>query len=171
MPTEPRTIPVSLLCVGFTWRRATALAVGLVRPSRHPIPAVGELSPKAFWALGCPFAESLPCRGHMTTFDLRFPTLSPPCGERILCPWGGGMWRAPRGPHIQQAAQVDRPFPPPLPTICCCCLCWLAGWLAATLHTSLARTWARNPSLVQHALGPKVMCSPTTEGPSLLESI
>ena len=46
----PRTVPVSLRCVGSTRRRATALSIGQGRPSGHPIPAVGEPSPPA--ALG-----------------------------------------------------------------------------------------------------------------------
>ena len=44
---SPRTFPVSLLCVGSSQRRATALAVGQVRPSGHPIPAVRDPSPAA----------------------------------------------------------------------------------------------------------------------------
>ena len=44
---SPRTFPVSLLCVGSTQRRATVLAVGQVRPSGHPEPAVRGLSPTA----------------------------------------------------------------------------------------------------------------------------
>ena len=42
-----RTFPVSLLCVGSTQRRATALAVGHVRPTGHPKPAVRNPSPMA----------------------------------------------------------------------------------------------------------------------------
>ena len=44
---SPRTCPVSLLCVDSTQRRANAFAVGQVRPSGHPKPAVRYLSPTA----------------------------------------------------------------------------------------------------------------------------
>ena len=44
---SPRTCPVSLLCVEYTQRKATAFAVGQVRPSSHPKPAVRCLSPAA----------------------------------------------------------------------------------------------------------------------------
>ena len=44
---SPRTCPVSLLCVESTQRKATAFAVGQVRPSGHPKPAVRYLSPTA----------------------------------------------------------------------------------------------------------------------------
>ena len=37
---SPRTCPVSLLCVESTQRKANAFAVGQVRPSGHPKPAV-----------------------------------------------------------------------------------------------------------------------------------
>ena len=40
-------LPVSLLSVGSTQRRVTALAVGQVRPSGHPKPAVRNPSPTA----------------------------------------------------------------------------------------------------------------------------
>ena len=45
---SPRTFPVPLLCVGSTQRRATALAVGQIRPSGHPKPAVRDPSTAAF---------------------------------------------------------------------------------------------------------------------------
>ena len=44
---SPRTCPVSLLCVESTQRKANAFAVGQVRPSGHPKPAVRYLSPTA----------------------------------------------------------------------------------------------------------------------------
>ena len=44
---SPRTCPVSLLCVESTQRKANAFAVGRVRPSGHPKPAVRYLSPTA----------------------------------------------------------------------------------------------------------------------------
>ena len=44
---SPRTCPVSLLCVESTQRKANAFAVGQVRPSSHPKPAVRYLSPTA----------------------------------------------------------------------------------------------------------------------------
>ena len=44
---SPRTCPVSLLCVESTQRKANAIAVGQVRPSGHPKPAVRYLSPTA----------------------------------------------------------------------------------------------------------------------------
>ena len=44
---SPRTYPVSLLCVESTQRKANAFAVGQVRPSGHPKPAVRYLSPTA----------------------------------------------------------------------------------------------------------------------------
>ena len=44
---SPRTCPVSLLYVESTQRKATAFAVGQVRPSGHPKPAVRYLSPMA----------------------------------------------------------------------------------------------------------------------------
>ena len=42
-----RTCPVSLLCIESTQRKANACAVGHVRPSGHPKPAVRYLSPAA----------------------------------------------------------------------------------------------------------------------------
>ena len=44
---SPRTCPVSLLRVESARRKATAFAVGQVRPSGHPTPAVRVLSPTA----------------------------------------------------------------------------------------------------------------------------
>ena len=65
-----------------------ALAIGNVRPSRHPIPAVG-MHPNGgcypnggCWAL-CPLAGSLPQQGHIITFTFLFPVPSPLCGERM----------------------------------------------------------------------------------------
>ena len=86
---SPRTFPISLLCVESTGRNATTLAVGQVRPSSHPKPAVRGLSPTAAFGpwdvqLRGPFSD-------ITTFCLPIPVLSPPCGERIMCP-GGGLW-------------------------------------------------------------------------------
>ena len=49
---SPRTFPVSLLCVRSTRRRATALAVGQVRPSGHPKPTVRDPSPTAAFGPG-----------------------------------------------------------------------------------------------------------------------
>ena len=46
----------------------------------------GALPNSGLWAPGCPLAGSLPQRGHITTFSLSFPVLSPPCGEHIMCP-------------------------------------------------------------------------------------
>ena len=58
---SPRTCPVSLLCVGSTQRKANAFAVGQVRPSGHPKPAVRYLSPTVAggpWdGMGCPGGE------------------------------------------------------------------------------------------------------------------
>ena len=42
---SPRTVPVSLLCVGSTRRSARAIPIGQVRPGGHPIPAVGNPPP------------------------------------------------------------------------------------------------------------------------------
>ena len=41
---SPRTVPVSLHCVGSTWGRATALPIGPMRQSRERGPNSGELS-------------------------------------------------------------------------------------------------------------------------------
>ena len=49
---SPRTCPVSLLCVDSTQRKAAAFAVGQVRPSGHPNPAVRYLSPTAAGGFG-----------------------------------------------------------------------------------------------------------------------
>ena len=50
---SPWTVPVSLLRVGSTRRRATALAVGQVRPSGHPhTGGGGPLPDGGFWAPG-----------------------------------------------------------------------------------------------------------------------
>ena len=46
----------------------------------------GSLPDGGFWSPGCPLAGPLPQQGHITTFCLRVPTLSPPCGERIMSP-------------------------------------------------------------------------------------
>jgi hypothetical protein len=79
---NPRTFTVSLLCVGSTQRRATALAVEQVFP---PNTGGGEPLPNGhFWALGCPLAESIPRRGHITTSRLSIPALNPPCGKCII---------------------------------------------------------------------------------------
>ena len=43
----PRTQQFFTACVGFTLRKATALAIGQVCPGGHPIPAVGEPSSTA----------------------------------------------------------------------------------------------------------------------------
>ena len=45
----------------------------------------GNLQNGGFWGLKCPLAGSLSRRGHIPT-NMPFPTLSPPCGERIMCP-------------------------------------------------------------------------------------
>ena len=45
---EPRDFPVSLLQIRSTQRRASALAIGQVRPSGHPIPVVGNPSATFF---------------------------------------------------------------------------------------------------------------------------
>ena len=83
---SPGTVPVSLFCVGPTWRRATALAIGQLRPSGQPIPAVWEPFPTAAFGLGCPLVGSLSQQGLITTFNVPVLALSPACGERILCP-------------------------------------------------------------------------------------
>ena len=65
---SPRTYPVSLLCVESTQRKANAFAVGQVRPSGHPMPAVRYLSPRGGGGEGCHnISVSVPgwyCRVH-----------------------------------------------------------------------------------------------------------
>ena len=80
---SPRTYPVSLLCVESTQRKANAFAVGHVA-SKRPSQAGSEVPPPngGWWALGWPLAGSFPQRGHITTFPLQFPVLSPSFGER-----------------------------------------------------------------------------------------
>ena len=88
---SPLTFPVSPLCVGSTQRRATVLAVGQVRPSGHPKPALRDPSRMAtFGPWDVHLRGLFPQLGHITTFCLSIPTLSPPCGERIMHRRGGG---------------------------------------------------------------------------------
>ena len=77
---SPRTCPASLLSVESTQRKADAFAVGQLRPSGHPKPAVRYLSPTAakipnggWWALGWPLAGLFPRRGHIKPFASKFP--------------------------------------------------------------------------------------------------
>ena len=68
---SPRTVPVSLLRVGSTRRRAPALAVGWVRPGGHPN--------SSRWGRGCP----RPCEGGQESFE----------AQVALVPGGGGGGR------------------------------------------------------------------------------
>ena len=106
---SPRTCPVSLLCVQSTQRKATAFAVGQVRPSGHPKPAVRHLSPTA---AGGPWdvhlrglsptrahnnllppnsgAQSSLWRVHCVPPTLSFMPLRPLAGTRSLA-WSGHL--------------------------------------------------------------------------------
>ena len=55
---SPRTCPVSLLCVESTQRKANAFAVGQVRPSGHPKPAVRYLSSGHAWGQARALAQA-----------------------------------------------------------------------------------------------------------------
>ena len=109
------------------------LAIGRVRPSGHPRPAVGGSVPNGgFWALGCPLAGSLHQRGHKTTFRLSIPTLSPPCGEPIMPP----------PPPCVRGGCIVSPFP---------CVAWVPsgmvcnGWHKVTGKGGLFSRVARVP--------------------------
>ena len=106
-----RDFHVSLLSSGPTRRRATALAVGQVRPSGHPKPAVWDPSPTAaFRPWDVHLRGSLPAGGHITTFYLFIPALSPPCGERIMHPlppvYDHGVYIAPPFPCVARVGVV-----------------------------------------------------------------
>ena len=87
VPTEPPDLPC------FTsLRRVHAEEGKCLRrwpgASKRPSQAGGEvpLPNGGWWALGWPLAGSFPRRGHITTFLLQVPALSPPFGERNTNP-------------------------------------------------------------------------------------
>ena len=87
VPTEPPDLPC------FTsLRRVHAEEGKCLRcwpgASKRPSQAGGEvpLPNGGLWALGWPLAGSFPRRGHITTFLLQVPALSPSFGERNTNP-------------------------------------------------------------------------------------
>ena len=100
VPRSPRTVPVPLLRVRSTRRRATALAVGHVRPGRHPNTGGGDPSPTAaFGPQDVHLRGSPPGRGRgggITTSDLPFLAPSPPWAEHQR---GNGGYACQIDPH------------------------------------------------------------------------
>ena len=120
---SPRTCPVSLLCVESTQRKANALAVGQVRPSGHPKPAVRYLSPTA---------GSGPRDVHLRgRFPSKFPCLVLPLASATRTPY----------PLLYAfAAHVASPFPCMARTgVGCggCCGVGQVPWLASHLLARL----------------------------------
>ena len=87
VPTEPPDLPcfTSLCRVHAEEGRCLRRWPGA---SQRPSQAGGEvpLPNGGWWALGWPLAGSFPRRGHITTFRLQVPALSPSFGERNTNP-------------------------------------------------------------------------------------
>ena len=87
VPTEPLDLPcfTSMRRVHVQEDKCLCRWLGV---SKRPSQAGGEvtLPNGGRWALGCPHAGSFPRRGHITTFLLQVPALSPSFGERNTNP-------------------------------------------------------------------------------------
>ena len=74
-----------------------AFASGQARPGGHPMPVMGQPSPTAAVGPWDVHLQGHSPNGGTTTFNLPFPVLSCPCGERVMfpprphpispCPW------------------------------------------------------------------------------------
>ena len=113
---SPCTFPVSLLCVGSTRRRATAL-VGQVRPSGQPQTGGGEPPPPPTAGFG---PHDVHLRGHF-----------PDCGKHTYA-----------GPFLRSVLLVAaHHVPPPPPLVCGVCIVFPFPCVAWVPSDALGGGW------------------------------